>query len=439
MFDIVIANGIIISGHNHYVPLIGSVGIKGGKIEYVGEKILTAEDGASFIDASGKIIMPGLVNGHCHGDMGFAKGAADNMTLGEQMKIFAENNWFYKELSETDRFYARQLTYAEAALSGTTCLMENMYWSLNGEMSQRAFDEIGLRGAPAEDVRYDFYRSDEFLTDEMLDGFIERCGRYELIPVLGTLPEEEFTTERLAKVKKLVEKRGCFFSSHLSETVWRYESAVRNMGDSPVKVLDKAGLLTEKYIGSHGVYLDEEDIAIYARSKAKIVNTPICELKIADGLAPIPEMVKAGIPVALGTDGAMWNNSNDIFREMKCMSIVHNVRSGVRTFAPEDILDMATINGAKLFGKGEEFGTIESGKIADMILIDVTRPHMNPLRTGKNGNVSSMVVYCATGADVTDVIIGGKEVVRNRQILTADLSKIQRKVQETADRIFCNR
>lgn len=436
MFDIVIADGIIISGHDRYKPLIGSIGIKDGRIEYAGEKKLTKEDGRSFIDAKGKIVMPGLVNGHCHGDMGFGKGAADNTTLYEQMKQYAKNNWFYNDLSQSDRFYARQFTYAEAVLSGTTLLLENMYWSLDGDMSQRAFHEIGLRGALAEDVRYDFYQSDSFLTDEMLDAFLEKCGKYEQIPVLGTLPEEEFTKDRLCKVKKVTESRDCFFSSHLSETTWRHQSAVENMGDTPIKVLDKAGLLTEKYIGSHGVYLDDEDIEIYAKSGAKIVNTPICELKIADGLAPIPKLVKAGIPVALGTDGAMWNNSNDIFREMKCMSVVHNLNYGVRTFTPEDILDMATINGAKLFQMEKELGTIEENKLADIILVDASKPHMNPLRTGRNSNVSSAVVYCATGADVTDVIINGKEIVRDGKLLTIPVQPLQEKVQEIADRIF---
>lgn len=436
MFDIVIANGIIISGHDRYRPLIGSIGIKDGRIEYVGTQRLAKTDGRSYIEGYGKIVMPGLVNGHCHGEMGFAKGAADNTTLQEQMHKFAENNWFYGELSEEDRFYTRQFTYAEAVLSGTTFLLECMYWSLGKELSQQAFEQVGLRGAPAEDIRYDFYRSDGFLTDEMLDSFMERCRRHDLIPLLGTLPEEEFTGQRLEKVRQIIEKRNCFFTSHLSETTWRYENAVGKMGNSPVKVLNQYGLLTDKYIGSHAVYLDDEDIEIYAKSGAKIVNTPICELKIADGLAPVLKFVKAGIPVALGTDGAMWNNSNDIFREMKCMSVIHNLQYGVRTFTPEDILDMATVNGAKLFGMENELGTIEEQKQADLILLDASRPHLNPLRTGTNSNVSSTVVYCATGSDVTDVIIRGKEIVRNKELLTVDVRKLQARTQEIAERLL---
>ena len=132
----------------------------------------------------------------------------------------------------------------------------------------------------------------------------------------------------------------------------------------------------------------------------------------------------------------MWNNSNDLFREMKCMSIIHNLRTGVRTFTPEDILDMATINGARLFHMEQELGTLEEGKLADLILLDATSPHMNPLRIGKRDNVSSTVVYCATGSDVTDVIINGVETVRERRLLTKEISKLQERVQEIAERIF---
>lgn len=438
MFDTVIAGGIIISAHNRYKPLSGSVGITNGRIEYAGPRMLSADDGKEYVDALGKIVMPGLVNGHCHGDMGFAKGGADNTTLKEQMEGFAPHNWFLDDITDEDRFYARQHTYAEALLSGTTMLLENMYWSL-GSLSQRAFSEIGLRGALAEDIRYDFYKSDGFLTREMLDVFQKKCDAHGQIPVLGTLPEEEFNEERLCMVRKLIQESGCCFTSHLAETTWRYEAAQKSMGDSPVKVLDRYGLLNERYIGSHAVYLDDEDIRLMAARGAKVVNTPICEMKIADGLAPVPSMVQAGVVVALGTDGAMWSNSNDLFREMKCMALVHSLHSGVRTFTPQDVLDMATINGAKLFSMEHELGTIEPGKLADLILVDATRPHMTPLRVGDAENVSSNIVYCATGSDVSDVFVGGRHVVRDHQLITADLAKIQRNTLETSEKVFRKR
>ena len=436
MFDTVISGGILISAHDRYRGIRGSIGITDGRISYAGERILSSSDARSFIDATGCIVMPGLVNGHVHGDMQFAKGAADLTTLGEQMELFRDNNWFFGELSLEDRFYSRKHLYCEAVLAGTTFLVENMYWALTDELSVKAFTDIGLNGAPVQDVRYDFYRSDGFLTDEMLQAFKTTCEKAGLTPLLGTLPEEEFTKDRLGKVREILDKGGMRCTSHLAETTWRHESAVRNMGKSPVKVLDEAGLLNERYIASHAVYLDDEDIAVMAQRGAKVVSTPLCELKIADGRAPIRDMVNTGVTVALGTDGAMWNNSNDLFREMKGMSLIHNLDHGAAAFRPEEILDMATVNGAKLFGLEKEFGTLEEGKRADVIVIDAERPHMRPLRTGRTGNVASTVVYCATGQDVRDVFIGGRDIVRGHQLLTDDVRSIIQRTQEIAERVI---
>lgn len=435
MFDTVISGGIILSSHNGYKPFAGSIGITGGVIEIVSPSILKSNDAREFINASGKIIMPGLINGHCHGDMAFAKGFGENMTLKEQMSVFGDVGWFYPYVTDEERYYARQHTYCEAMLSGTTTLVENMFWSL-GERSPKAFKEVGLRGAPAEDVRYDFMKSDEFLTDKMLTNFRTSCEVNGCIPILGTLPEEEFTDLRLKETDRIVNGSHSLYTSHLAETNWRYDSVMEKFHMSPVKVLEKYNLLNERYIGSHGIYFDEEDMEILAKNRVRIVNTPICEQKIADGAAPIRRLLDHGITVGLGTDGAMWNNSNDLFREMKCMAIVHNIRNGAGTFSPKEILDMATINGAKMLGLEEKLGTLEEGKIADIILIDAASPHMTPIHYGEWENVTSNTVFCATGADVTDVMIDGEFRIRNRNILTCSVKEIQKSVQETSNQII---
>jgi len=435
MFDSVISGGIILSSNSGYKPFVGSIGINGGIIELVTPLILEPNDAKEYIDATGKIVMPGLINGHCHGDMAFAKGLGGNMTLKEQMSVFGKVGWFYPYITDEERYFARQHTYCEAMLNGTTTLVENMFWSL-GELSQKAFKEVGLRGAPAEDVRYDFMKSDEFLTDKMLADFRTACEENGCIPILGTLPEEELTDFRLKETARIVNGSNSLHTSHLAETNWRYDSVMEKFHMSPVKVLEKYNLLNEWYIGSHGIYFDEEDIQILAKHHVKIVNTPICEQKIADGAAPIRKLMDQGITVGLGTDGAMWNNSNDLFREMKCMAIVHNIKDGAGTFSPKEILDMATINGAKVLGLEEKLGTLEAGKIADIILIDATSPHMTPIHYGEWENVTSNVVFCATGADVTDVMVSGGFKIRNRNIMTCNVKEIQKSVQETSNNII---
>jgi 5-methylthioadenosine/S-adenosylhomocysteine deaminase len=183
------------------------------------------------------------------------------------------------------------------------------------------------------------------------------------------------------------------------------------------------------------VHASDAEVRRLKEHKVSVANTPLCEMKIADGIAPIPEMVNWGVNVCLGTDGSMWNNSNDIFREMKGMALIHSVHSGVRSLSPRSILDMATINGAKAFGVDTGMGTIEKGKLADFILIETASPHMQPLRLGKHENVLSALVYSATGADVTDVFIGGKRIVENRSLTSVDAEAIAAKVREGSEKI----
>ena len=390
--------------------------------------------GEEVLDYGQSCLLPGLINAHCHGDMAMLKGLGDGMTLLEQMTEFGKCDWFFPYLTDEDRYYARMHTYCEALLSGTTTIVENMYWGL-GQLSQQAFQKTGIRGAPAEDIRYDFMESDKFLPDKMVSDFAERCGQCGCIPVLGTLPEEEFSDSRLRETARIVNENGCLFTSHLAETQWRYDAAVEHFGISPVRVLDKYGLLNERYFGSHGVYLDDDDITILAERGVKVVNTPICEMKIADGLAPIRKLLDGGVTVALGTDGAMWNNSNDLFREMKFMTLVHNT-GGAGTISPKEVLDMATVNGAKALGLEGRTGMIQEGMSGDVILIDLSAPHMTPIHYGEFDNVASSLVFCATGANVTDVFVAGEPVVRDRIITGCNLAEIQKVVQRSSSELI---
>ena len=204
---------------------------------------------------------------------------------------------------------------------------------------------------------------------------------------------------------------------------------------SSVELLNKHKILNHKYIGSHGIYLSDKDIAILSETDTKIVNTPVCEMKIADGIAPIRKLLDNNITVGLGTDGAMWNNTNDIFVEMKSMVLLHTITNGIRTIDTKEVLDMATINGARVFGLEDKIGSIEIGKSADMILIDANQPHMAPLRIKNRENIGSAVVFCATGRDVTDVIIGGNHLVQNRKLIAIDVNEIIQRVTNISEKI----
>jgi 5-methylthioadenosine/S-adenosylhomocysteine deaminase len=435
MYDLIVNNAVILSSHTRYRPFVGAVAVENGRIAFAGPGRFPASDAETCVDADGMILMPGLVNAHCHGDMAFAKGMGDAMTLGEQIERFREGNWFFDATDADDRYTARLHTYIEALLSGTTCIMENMYWSL-ADRSQEAVERIGIRAALAEDIRYDFSRPDELLPPGALTHFAERCAAGGIVPALGFPAEEDFTESLLSRAVELTRTLSCRVTCHLAETTWRIEAANRQMGTRPVRALDRFGIVNENFIASHGVWLDREDIDLLALRGASVVNTPLCELKIADGLAPIPELIEAKVNVALGTDGAMWNNSNDLFRDRTCIALAHNLKRGPRALDHRDVLDMATINGARALGLADEIGSIEVGKQADFILIDARAPHMGPIRLGGNENVSSSVVYCATGQDVRDVFIAGRQLVRDRRLPHVDVARVQRDLRAISDRLF---
>ncbi|MHC1783489.1 MAG: amidohydrolase family protein [Anaerolineaceae bacterium] len=433
-FDLAVCNGIILSPHNRYVPSIGSIGIREGLIEYVGEKIIHPQETREIIDAAGKIVMPGLVNGHCHGDMAFARGMGDDLTLREQNEVFSETNWFHDLTTDEDRYYSRLLTYVEAILSGTTFLLDNTFWSL-GQRSFEAMNSVGIKGGIVQDVVSDFADPDALLSTEELSLFRQACCENQIVPVLGGILEESFQDARLKKMAHISSKMNCLMTSHLCETTWRHEIVEETFKTSSVVLLERYGILNQKYIGSHAIYLSQEDLLLFARNNAKVVNTPLCEMKIADGIAPIPGLIKHGVVVGLGTDGAMWNNSNDIFREMKGMALLHTISSGIRSLSTHDILDMATIKGAEVFGLEKEIGSIEEGKKADIILVDACQPHMAPIRVNAGENVSSALVFCATGRDVTDVIVNGNHLVQNGRLLTVNVKDIIDQVATTSERI----
>jgi 5-methylthioadenosine/S-adenosylhomocysteine deaminase len=434
LYDLGIANVIIVSANYDYDPFTGSVAVKDGRITAVMRNSIGNAECAQWIDGGGKILMPGLFNGHCHGDMTLGKGLGDGMTLGEQNEAFSDHNWFQKFITDDDRYFSRQLTYCEALLSGTTFLCENMYWSL-GKRSAAAMAETGIRGALVEDVRRDFINQDDLVPAADLRAFMDESLQQGLVPIAGLPAEEDFETRRLLAAHETLESLGLLRTMHLAETDWRVAMVEKKYGLTPIEYLYQNKILGSRFIGSHVVHVSDREISLLSDTGVSVVNTPLCEMKIADGIAPIPEMIRRGVTVCLGTDGAMWNNSNDIFREMKGMALLHSINSGVRSLSVREILNMATINGAAAFGVDAGLGTIEPGKLADLILIETAAPHMQPLRLGSHENVLSSIVYSATGADVTDVFIGGRRVVENRILKSLDVRAIAAKVRQASEKI----
>jgi len=429
-----IDNVIIVSGNFGYEPFLGSLRVEGERIAEVRRGPLPPGGGGERLDGGGKILMPALVNCHCHGDMTLARGLGDDMTLLEQNDAYRSHNWFRKYISDEDRYCARQLAYCESLLAGCAFVCENMYWSL-GDRSIQAMREIGVKGALVEDLRRDFSARDAFVPESELREFSAACREAGIVPVIGLPAEEDWETGLLQETFARARGIDALQTMHLAETEWRVEIVWKKYGMRPIEYLARNGFLSDRLIGSHVVYADEGEIALLKKAGAKVANTPLCEMKIADGIAPIPEMARQGLVVGLGTDGAMWNNSNDIFREMKGMSLLHTISSGIRSLSKKAILDMATTGGAAVFGLEGEIGMVKEGMKADVILVDANRPHLQPLALGKNENVTSALVYGATGADVTDVFVNGERLVKDGALQGVDVAALIARARRATEKI----
>jgi 5-methylthioadenosine/S-adenosylhomocysteine deaminase len=218
---------------------------------------------------------------------------------------------------------------------------------------------------------------------------------------------------------------------HLGETQSEVEEVLKKYGRRPVMQMERIGLLSSDLIACHCVWLTEEEMDLLARREVRVVHNPESNMKLAAGVAPIPDLLRRGVRIGLGTDGCASNNNLDMFQEMDMAAKVHKVHRLDPTVMPaETVLEMATLGGARVLGMEGQIGSLEVGKRADVIILDLEKPHLQPVY-----NVVSQLVYAATGADVRDVIIDGKPVMRNRRLLTLNEEEILRAAVDWSNRI----
>jgi 5-methylthioadenosine/S-adenosylhomocysteine deaminase len=359
------------------------------------------------------------------------RGMADDLPLMEWL-----NRYIFPAETESDGsqvYWSTLLACAEMFRSGTTTFFD-MYL-FEGQVADAA-KEAGIRALVGE-VLYDFPSPNYGPIAkglEYTDALIKRWEGDSLIRV-AVEPHALYTCspETLVRCRDLAESRGVPLGIHLAENKNEVEQISQKYGRRPVDHLNELGLLSSRLIACHCVYLTEGEMDLLAERGVRVVHNPESNMKLASGVAPIPDLLKRGVPVGLGTDGCASNNNLDLFQEMDFAAKVHKVHRLDPTVMPaETVLEMATLGGARVLGMEAEIGSLEVGKKADVIVLDLNRPHLQPVY-----NVVSQLVYAATGADVRDVIIDGKIVMQNRRILTLDEKEIlseaknwQRKISE---------
>lgn len=388
------------------------------------------------IHGAGKIALPCFINGHIHSDVTLARGLGDGLTLYEQDSdsFVSRKKWFYDELDREARYYSKLLQYMEAVKGGIGFICDVPFWFYGDEIIE-PFKKVGIQGAVVLDYRKNFLTGEPiekkkyFRTAHLLS----EAG---ILPIVEGPSEEHFDEELLKFIGNTAAELDTFVQMHLAETTWRVDIIKNRFGLTPVRYLDRIGFLRSNVIGSHGIYIDGEELGIIKKRGVRIINCPVSEMKISDGTAPVSAFIKKGIPLGIGTDGALWNDSCDMFSEMKSLMLLQRVTKGANALDAYSCLYAATRGGALVFGKERELGSLEQGKKASITLIDYMKPHLVPLYHGTRSNILQNIVSCARASDVDTVIVEGNIVVQGGKIRTLDETDIIQKCQELGNAKF---
>jgi 5-methylthioadenosine/S-adenosylhomocysteine deaminase len=304
--------------------------------------------------------------------------------------------------------------------SGTTTFSDGYFFE---DQAARAALQSGMRGLLAQGI-LDFPTPDSPSPAESIQrikNFIQDYSGSKLIkPAIFAHTVYTCSPNLLKECRSLADRHGVPLITHLSETRSEVEIVMKKYGRRPVDHLENLGLLSSPLIACHCVWLTEEEMDLLARRKVRVVHNPESNMKLASGVAPVPDLLARGVAVGLGTDGCASNNNLDLFQEMDFAAKLHKAHRLDPTVMPsQTVLEMATLGGARVLGMEEEIGSLDVGKKADVIVLELNRPHLQPMY-----NPVSHLVYSATGADVRDVIIDGKLIMENRRLLTLDEEKI---------------
>ena len=400
----------------------GGVVIQGDRIAAVGsaEELEKEYPGCEVVDGARHAVIPGLVNLHMHS--GLLRGTAEDLPVFEWLYKYIDP--MHKALNEEEAAAASMLSYAENLKAGATCVLD-MYRYMH--RAAAAAERLGLRAnlAPyvADRPGYEYFESPE--DNRRLIESHHGCADGRVRVWIGL---EHLTYSTEAGFKKAVEwadKYDVGIHIHADESLSMAQIVERNEGKREVEILHDKGLLGERTILAHCVWLSQPEMALVAESGTRVAHCPVSNLKLASGVAPVPEMHRQGIIVGIGSDGVKENNSLELWDEMKVASIVQKgYRMDPTLATAPTVFRMVTIDGARALGLGDEIGSLEPGKKADLVLVNLHKLHMAPVLGGEFYNVTHNLVYAAQGSDVEHVMVDGKWVVRDGGLVNGDEDEI---------------
>ncbi|RME05948.1 MAG: amidohydrolase [Anaerolineae bacterium] len=415
----------------------GALAVSGDSILAVGpqDDILANYQSDEVVDCSGKVLMPGLVNAHTHIPMTLLRGLADDLRL---------DVWLLGYMMPVEREFVSpefvrlgtSLACAELIRSGVTCFADMYYFE---EEVAKAAAEIGLRGLCAQTV-LKFPSPDANSFEEALEyseDYIKRWVNHPLI-VPSIAPHAPYTcTEGILRASAAIAAEfDVPLHTHLAETRLEVENSLKEHGLSVIPYVERQRLFDARVLAAHCVHVDLGEMQTLARHGAGVAHNPSSNLKLASGVAPVVDMLKAGVKVGIGTDGPASNNDLDMFEEVRLAALLAKGISGDPTRLPaKTALLMATRLGAEAMHLGDITGSLEPGKRADLILVDIHPLHNAPRFRRDPDGIYAQLVYAAKSTDVSDVMVNGRWLMRARQLLTADVDEWLAQAADFARRI----
>lgn len=389
------------------------------------------------IEADGKAVIPGLVNAHTHLVQTFMRGVSDDMPLAAWLRQVI---WPACLAMDKEDFYLAALVGCiENLKTGATYIMDHHYihtFPDNDAAVLQAMADSGLRGHMARggvDLSYeprlsetpdDIFRRTERLLERWHGA---ESGRIEV--AMGPLNLYGCSKPFLEQAARYSRERDIICHIHVAETREQIQNTMERFGLRNLELVEAVGMLSPKTQVVHGIWLDDNELESVRSSGASVVHCPVSNMYLASGVARVPEMLRLGINVALGTDGPGSNNSQDNLEVLKFAACLHKVANlDAELLPPMQVLEMATMGGARAMGRERELGSIEPGKLADLVIVDLNKPHIRPVH-----RVSSALVYNANGGDVDTVIVGGRTVVERGRCVLIDEEAVLRRAQVRVD------
>jgi 5-methylthioadenosine/S-adenosylhomocysteine deaminase len=392
-----------------------------------------AASSAPVHDLRGHVLIPGLHNCHLHS--GLLRGTAESLALWEWLENHVDpaHRALTPEIAEA----ASWMAYTEGLRGGTTSVLD-MWRFMEG--SARAAEAIGIRAtlAPYTADRYPWFETLETNRALLESHRVAADGRVRTWVGLEHL--FYCSPEMFRAAAELAEEFDVGIHTHTSESLWEVQESLRLYGRRPVEVFYERGILGPRTVIAHGVWLDDREVAVMATTGAAITHCPCSNMKLSSGPARVGFYREQGLTVALGTDGEKENNNLDMLEEMKFASLLQKVSTlDPTTGDPWDILDLATRSGARALGLDDVTGTLEVGKDADIVAVDLRGLHFVPVMHGKDFNVPAHLVFTASAHDVAHVWVRGRHLVEDGNVVSVDVHRVALDAQAAAEELFARR